>query len=127
MSLQLSAGLPMDDALFDQRNEAIHDLPQHFHRLLLVDEGGHLHVLLEIAVAELLDDVVIIGALHHLVNGHDVFGLDLLEDLDLLKQRMLEVLVRVDCIRREVLNLLARTLMAQMRLVCSCSPLKTSP
>lgn len=117
----------MDDALLDQCHKPIHDLLQHFHRLLLVDEGGHLHVLLEVAVAELLDDVVIIGALHDLVNSHYVFGLDLLEDLDLLEQRMLEVLVGVDWIWREVLNLLASTLMAQMRLVCYCSPLKTSP
>lgn len=41
----------MDDALLDQCHKPIHDLLQHFHRLLLVDKGGHLHVLLEVAVA----------------------------------------------------------------------------
>ena len=83
----------MDDALLDQRNKTIDNLPQHLHCLLLLDERRHLHVLLEVAVAELLDDVVIIRALHHLVNSHDVFRLDLLQDLYLLKQGMLEIFV----------------------------------
>lgn len=50
----------MDDAFLNKRDKTVDNLPQHFDGLLLLYEGGDLHVLLKIAVAELLNDVVII-------------------------------------------------------------------
>ena len=50
-------------------------------------------IFFEVGVAEFLDDVVIVGAFHDLVDRHDILGLDLLEDLYFLKEGVFEVLV----------------------------------
>ena len=127
ISLTIISKVPMHYSLFYQGNESVHDLPYDLDRPFLGDNCILLDVFFEVAVAEFLDDVVIVGALHDLVDGDDVLGLDLLQDLYLLQQRVLEVLVGVDWVSKEVLRRLASTLMAQMRFVCSCSPLNTSP
>lgn len=83
----------MDDALPDEGQKPIHYLLQYIHSLLLGGMRGHSEVLLQVGVAELLDDVIIVGALHDIVHCHDVLGLDLLQDLYLLQEGVLEVLV----------------------------------
>jgi hypothetical protein len=117
----------MDDALSDESEEAVDDLPEDIDGLVLGSEGGDLEVLLEVGVAEFLDDVVIVGGLHDVVDGDDVLGLDLLEDLYLLEEGVLEVLVGVDWVRQAVLSFFVRTLIAHTRFVLSCSPRKTYP
>ena len=93
----------MHYSLFYQGNESVHDLPYDLDRPFLGDNCILLDVFFEVAVAEFLDDVVIVGALHYLIHGDDVLGLDLLQDLYLLHERVLQVFVRVDCIAGDVL------------------------
>jgi hypothetical protein len=71
----------------------------------------------DVSVAELLDDVVIFGALHDVVEGHHVVGVQLLKDIDLVFEGSLEVVVLVDCMGDGVLLYLGRILTA------TCSPL----
>jgi hypothetical protein len=93
MSLRLDQGVPMDDSFADQGNEAVHDLLEEFDCLLLGDVVVDLEVLFEVALAEFLDDVVVVGALHDFVDGNDVFRFHLLQDLYFLQEGMFEVLV----------------------------------
>jgi hypothetical protein len=86
----------MDDAFADEGEEAVDDLAEEVDGLGLGGVGGEFEVLLEVGVAEFLDDVVVVGALHDVVDGDDVLGLDLLQDLYLLQEGVLEVLVGVD-------------------------------
>lgn len=46
--------------------------------------GGDFEILLQIGITEFLDDVIIVGAFHDIIDCHDVLGFDLLQDLDLL-------------------------------------------
>ena len=86
----------MDDALLDEGEEAVADLPKHIDRLLLITLVAAFDVLGEVAIAELLNDVVIFGALHDVVEHDDIFGVQLLEDLDLVFEGSLEIIVMVD-------------------------------
>jgi len=85
--------VPVDDALPDQREESVDDLLQDVDGLGLGGVRSDFQIFFEVGVAELLDDVVIVGAFHHLVDRHDVFGLDLLEDLYFLQEGVFEVLI----------------------------------
>lgn len=117
----------MDNALFDQRQEPIDDLPEDLNGLGLGGVRGDPEVLFEVGVAEFLDDVVIVCGFHDVVDSDNVLGLDLLEDLYLLEEGVLEVLVGVDWVRQAVLSFFVRTFIAHTRFVPSCYPRKTSP
>lgn len=89
----------MDDALLDERDEAVADLPEELDGFLLGQFLFGLQVFIEVAVANLLDDVVVIIALHHVQHADHVFGLQQLQDLDLGQQGRFEVFVLVDWVR----------------------------
>jgi hypothetical protein len=66
----------------------------------------------EVAVAELLDDVIVFAALHDIVETDDVVGVYFLEDVDLVFEGGLQVWVGVDWVGKGVLLSLARILTA---------------
>ena len=88
----------MDDAFLHQRHEAVGDVPQYLDSFGLGKRSVGGDEILELALAQFLDDVVVIGTLHDLIDGHDVGGFDLLQDLYFLEQSGLEVIVGVDCL-----------------------------
>lgn len=81
-----------------------------------------LEVLLEIRVTELLYDVVVVRTLHHVINPHDVFAFEQLQDLYFGEEGSFEVVVVLDLIEGGVLSFFSSILMAHSRFVPSCSP-----
>jgi hypothetical protein len=102
----------MDDAFLNQRKEAIADLLQKLKSSFLGNVVVQLDVLLKVRIAYLLDDVVVMAALHHVQHLHDVVRFQQLQDLDLGEQSCFEVLVVVDCFRGDVLSFFSRTFTA---------------
>ncbi len=107
----------VDDAFLDEGQEAVADLPEHVDGFRFLALVVAFDLLGDVSVAELLDDVVIFGALHDVVEGHHVVGVQLLKDIDLVFEGSLEVVVLVDCMGDGVLLYLGRILTA------TCSPL----
>lgn len=68
----------MDDALLDKSEEAVADLPKHVNWLLLIALVATFDVLGEIPITELLNDVVIFGTLHDVVEHDDILGVQFL-------------------------------------------------
>jgi len=91
---------------------------QYFDGLLLFCGGSLGYIFFEVAIAKLLNDVIIVGALHDLVDGHYVLRLDLLEDFDLFEESSFEVLVRVNYMVYILLSFLFKILIAQVFFVC---------
>jgi len=71
----------MDDAFLDKREEAIADLLQQLQSSFLRDVGVAVDVLFQIRVADLLDDVIVVAAFHHIQNLDDVVGFEELKNL----------------------------------------------
>lgn len=113
----------MDDALLHERDEPIDYIFEYFDGFVFWEGSIGSDEAFKVVLAELLDDVVIVGTLHHLVNRHYVGRFHLLQDLDLLQQSSLQILIRVYYMRSHVLSLRLTTLTAQAFLVFSCSPL----
>jgi hypothetical protein len=67
--------LPMDDAFFDECQEAVANLSQHFDGFFFWSLVASFDIFAEISVAELLNDVVIFGAFHHIVEHDDIFAM----------------------------------------------------
>lgn len=81
----MRARVPVDDSFLDQGQEPIADVGQvgggellgYLFALLLLQE------VLEVVVAELLDDVVVVGAHEHIEETYNVGRLEFGHDLDL--------------------------------------------
>lgn len=73
--------LPVNDAFADEGNEAVAYLLEKGDGLGFGHGAVRLHVLLEVAVADLLHNVVVVAALHDLQHAHHVLGLEQLQDL----------------------------------------------
>lgn len=71
-SLRKHSHIPMDDSFLDQRQKSITNLPQQldcqFFRMLdsRLDVGG------QVSIAQLLYNIVIFAALHHVIEAYDV-------------------------------------------------------
>ena len=113
----------MDDTLFDKSQETVANLPQHIDSLLLGPLVALFDIFGEVPVAELLDNVVIFGALHDVVEHNYIFRMQFLEDLDLVLECGLEIIVVIDWIGRKVLFSLGRILTATRSWVCSRLPM----
>jgi len=117
----------MDNAFFDEGQEAVTNLPEHldcFRFWALVEA---LDLLGEVSVAELLDDVVVLAAFHDVVEADYVLGVDFLEDVDLVLEGSLEVVVLVDLIRVCLLLSLGRIFTATCSSLPSFFPRYTLP
>lgn len=117
----------MNDAFFHESHEPIGDLPKNFDRFLLRHRGMLLNNFFKVCIAELLNDVVVIGTFHDFKDWDYVFRFNLLKDFYLFKKGSFEVFVGVDWIEMQVLVFLLMILIAQGFFVCSCSPLYTYP
>jgi hypothetical protein len=118
----------MDDSLFEELHKAVADLGDYSNSFLLLEgapfnkEGAKVA-----AIAELLDDVIEVGALHDVEETHDVGALEGLEDVYLGKERLLYVLVFLDCVIKGLLVFLSSILMATLSLVSMWKPMYTVP
>ena len=112
----------MHDSFLDKSDEAITDLLEKVNSLTLRDVRMLFDVMLKIIIADLLNDVVIMAALHDVEHLHDILGLEQLKDLYLREERRFEVIVMIDLIVKEILRLFSSTLMAHGNLLPSCSP-----
>ena len=89
--------IPMHYTFLNQLDEPVTYLLQVSNRLFLWYSPNFVHVLPQLSpVAILLDDVVVVVALHYVEEFHDVGALQSLEDLYLGEQRIFEVLVLID-------------------------------
>lgn len=86
----------MDDAFADECEEAVADLAEHFDGICLWVMVVAFDIFGEVAIAKFLDDVVVFGALHDVVEGDDVFGVQFLQDVDFIFECGLEVVVVVN-------------------------------
>lgn len=73
----------MDNAFLDEGHEPVADLSKNVGGLVLAELRVGVDELLEVAVAYLLNDVVVMAALHDVEDPYNVFGLHQLQDLDL--------------------------------------------
>lgn len=88
----------MDDALPNELHEAVANLGEHADCLSLRDALPLIHDAFEVsAAAELLDDVVVVIALHHVEEPDHILGLQTLQDLDFREERRPDVGVPVNC------------------------------
>ena len=71
----------MNNPFPGQGNESIANLSQKSDCLLLGKGVLGFEILLKIWVAKLLNDVVVVGALHDIIDLDDVFGFEELQDL----------------------------------------------
>ena len=76
----------MNDSFFDKSHEAIADLSQNIDALFFREVRMTIYEPLQVTIAYLLDDIVIMTALHHIQHPHYVLRFDQLQDLDLRKQ-----------------------------------------
>lgn len=91
---------------------------QYFDGLLLFCGGSLGYIFFEVAIAKLLNDVIIVRAFHDFIDGDDVLRLDLLEDFNLFEESSFEVLVRVNYMVYILLSFLFKILIAQVFFVC---------
>jgi hypothetical protein len=118
----MGGGVPVDDAFLDEGEEAVADLPEQFPRLWFCQLRGIGEEALQVRVAEFLDDVVVVAALHDVQHVDDVIRLQKLQNLDFGEEGGLQVLVVVDCIAEGVPMDFSSTFTATDCLVLSCSP-----
>lgn len=85
----MSEKVPVNDAFFDEGHEAITDLTQEFDASLFWDVGMVVYVLFEVAITNLLYNVVVMGTLHYVKDSNNVFRLEQLQYLNLGKQSVL--------------------------------------
>jgi len=71
----------MNNPFPGQGNESIANLSQKSDRLLLGKGVLGFEILLKIWVAKLLNDIVVVRALHDIIDLDDVFGFEELQDL----------------------------------------------
>ena len=65
--------LPVNDAFLDELDETVADLSEHLDRLGLWYSLTFVHDTLQVsAIAELLDDVIVVVAFHHFQEAHDI-------------------------------------------------------
>jgi hypothetical protein len=74
-------------------------LPQNGDSFLRRDLIVFFDVMLEVWVADFLNDIVIVTTFHHIQHPHHVLALQKLQDLHLRKERLLEVVILIDFIR----------------------------
>jgi hypothetical protein len=77
----VAEGVPVDDTLANEGDKAIADLPEQAKGFGLGDLRVRVDVFLEVAVADLLNDVVVVAALHDVQHADHVVGLEQLQDL----------------------------------------------
>jgi hypothetical protein len=70
----------MDYAFPNKRQKAITDLTQHLDGFGLWTLQVRFYISGEVPVTELLDYVIILGALHDVVKANDVIGMQFLDD-----------------------------------------------
>jgi hypothetical protein len=85
----------VDDSFLDERDESVADLFEQTDCFSLGDLRVLLQILFQVAITYLLDDVVVMAALHHIHHANDVLGFQHLQDLDFGEERGFEVLVVV--------------------------------
>jgi hypothetical protein len=73
----------VDDSFFDESHKTVADLAEDVDRLLLGECGVLLNESFEVAVADLLDDVVVMAALHDIQHLNDVLTFHQLQNLNL--------------------------------------------
>jgi hypothetical protein len=117
----------MDDAFLDQSHEPIANLPQHLHRLSLWTLVVALNVSGKIAITEFLDDIVVFAAFHDIVKPDYVFGVNLLEDVDLIFEGGFEIFVMINLVRVCLLLSFGRILTATVSSLPSFFPRYTLP
>lgn len=86
----------MHNSFLDKSNEAITDLLEKINGLILWYVWMLFNVMLKIAIADLLNDVVIMATLHDIKHFDDVFRLEQLKYLYLREQRRLEIIIMID-------------------------------
>lgn len=65
----------MDDTLFDECEKPITDLSEHFDSLFFRSMVSFFDIFGEISITQLLDDIVIFGWLHDIMEHDDIFGM----------------------------------------------------
>ena len=88
--------LPVYDSLLHESQKAITYLFEDFDSLRLLNRSFLSYKSVKIAIAQFLYDVVVVGALHNLINCHNILGLHLLEDFDLFEKSSFEILIGVN-------------------------------
>lgn len=83
----------MNYAFPDESEETSADLREYINALLLVHLLPLHNNFREVTVAELLNDVVVVGALHHVVESHRVLRDHCSKNLDLASQRRHQIFV----------------------------------
>lgn len=76
----------MDNTFPNKRDEPITNLPQKTNGLIFGDLLMRMQILLEIAVADLLDDIVVVVTFHDIQHPDHVFAFEQLKNLYLRKQ-----------------------------------------
>lgn len=66
----------MDDTFLDEGHEPVTYLPEYIGSLVLAEFWMSFDKLLEVAIADLLNDVVIVTAFHDIKHLYNVFRLD---------------------------------------------------
>lgn len=112
----------MNNALSDKRKKAITKLSQYLHTLTFRHLLACPDNLREILIAKLLNDVIILGALHDVAEAYYILRLDGLDDLYLVVKRSFEVFVGVDLVGRFVLRYFGMILTATSYLSSSLMP-----
>lgn len=72
----------MDDAVPDKFQKTRADLFEHTHRHLFLKATIALQPGTQVAIAQLLHDVVVMLRFEHIVDAHDVLAVQLRQDLD---------------------------------------------
>jgi hypothetical protein len=89
--------LPVDDTLLQHFNESITNLLQYIDcfsfrdRSTLFDESTQVA-----AITELLYQIIVVGAFHHIEESNDIFAFECLQNCDFSEQCRLDILVLVD-------------------------------
>jgi hypothetical protein len=72
---------PVHDSFLNKSNKSIANLPKKAKSLCFRHLGVLLDVPIEIAIADILDDIVVMTAFHYVENLDNVIGLEKLQDL----------------------------------------------
>ena len=73
----------MDNTFTDESQESVADLFQQIDGSVFVEFLFLVQEVLEVPVTQFLNDIIVVGTLHHVIQGDYVFGLDCLQNLNL--------------------------------------------
>jgi hypothetical protein len=86
----------MNDAFANEGYKSVNDLFEKIDCCWFGDIGVITDVFLKVTIAEFLNNVVVVGTLHHLKYSYYVARTHLLQNLDLLQKGGFEIFVRED-------------------------------